>query len=1089
MGQIPDLIDNQQHTLGEVLVQAIEQARSPALWVATAYFNLDGLERLGDAVEQVRELRLLIGTEPDQAFLLTQRLWRELEQKLALLSPHAQQLLERWNEFLMQDRVRVRWHKPIERGRVLHSKAYLILDRSKALGFVGSSNFTGAGLTTNLELNAVLKQRSATDALKRWYEAIWQQSADYKADLLALLQNFTRTLSPYEVYVKVLYESYRDRLEGDLREQDGKPSPIALADFQRDGYHAAREILEQYGGVLIADSVGLGKTYLALRLLDDYAYQQRQTALVICPAALRETAWKPALEQHAIPHRIESMEQISKSNTPLEEFAQYPIIVIDESHNFRTPSSNRWRNLFEIVRRARACYPDQFRLILLTATPVNNSVYDLYHQIRLLTQDDKEYFLAAGIENLESYFRNADESRETLYELLEAISVRRSRVFIRKHYPDAEIDGKRIHFPQRIIHSVNYNLQEVYGDNLYRQIAEAIENLNLAPYQIDSYHRQVVGQRSSLSEEEWKQIESALCEAGLNDRAIADLRKRLSKQKNLVRVLRVLYLKRLERKAGLDEEADLRKRLGEQSGLVGLLRVLYLKRLESSVEALRNSLRHQKEFQKRFLHALQRGKLLTSKDYRRLLLLESADDEAEDDFQAFLNALEDIDPDQYDLDLIAQAVESDLRVLEGLLDALERIPPDADAKLQTLKTQLQGELRDKKVLIFSYYKDTALYLYNYLCKQLSKVPIALVSSKTPMDERKPIVQRFSPQSNRFDLSSEAEIQILIATDALSEGQNLQDAGVIINYDLHWNPVRMVQRIGRIDRIGSLHNAIDVYNFIPEDSLEDLLGLMERLRTKLDAINRSVGLDASVLGEAPNPMDFNTLKRIAEEDAQVLDTLESESELTIGEFLLEDLMQFLKGLGEERLSAIPLGRGTARYAPAGASKGFFAAFRDVRTERHYWLFLTEDGKYLTRKLEAIRPIRCEANESPAPLPSSNATEQKLTQMRDHLVQQINRAANQIMELGRLQKQVLLRLQTLPSSSLRNELIAYFSRPLPQTALNDLRPLWRKAQTMATADMLRTLKQFADSHPHLNLQVERLSQVEPEDLECIAWMWVL
>lgn len=1057
-GQIPDLIDNRrvtQHTLGAVLVQAIGQADSPALWIATAYFNLDGLETLNGSIQCVAEMRLLLGTEQEQSFVLTERLTRELQRYFALVHPQSQQKVERWVAFLQDDKVQIRRYT----NGFLHGKAYLILGVPVvgALGIVGSSNFTGAGLATNTELNAVLKQTSAVNDLKNWFERLWQQSADYKAELLMLLQRFTCTLSPYEVYIKVLYESYRDRLEGDLREQDGKPSPIALADFQRDGCHAAREILEQYGGVLIADSVGLGKTYLALRLLDDYAYQQRQTALVICPAALRDTVWKPALEQHAIPHRIESMEQISQSDAPLDEFAQYPIIVVDESHNFRNPGSNRWRNLFEIVRRARARYPDQFRLILLTATPVNNSVYDLYHQVRLLTQDDKEYFLASGIPNLESYFRKADEDRETLYELLEAIGVRRSRMFIRKHYPNAEIDGKRIHFPQRNIHSVNYNLQEVYGDNLYRQIADAIENLNLAPYQIDSYHRQVVGRRFNLFGAEWNRIESALRQAGLDDQEIADLR----------------------------------KRLGEQSGLVGLMRVLYLKRLESSVEALRNSLRHQKEFQKRFLDALQQGKLLTSKDYRRLLMLESADDEAEDDFQAFLNTLEDIDPSQYDLNLIRRAVESDLQVLDGLLHALERIPPDADAKLQTLKALLEDELRDKdkKVLIFSYYRDTARYLYDHLRQKLPKVAIALVSSEVKMEERKGIVQRFSPKSNHYQLNGETGIQILIATDALSEGQNLQDASVIINYDLHWNPVRMVQRIGRIDRIGSPHNAIDVYNFIPEDSLEDLLGLMERLHQKLDAIHRAVGLDASVLGEAPNPLDFNTLKRIAEEDAQVLDTLESESELTIGEFLLEDLMLFLKDLGEERLSAIPLGRGTARYAPAGAPKGFFAAFRHIQTGRHYWLFQTETGQYLTRKLEAIRPIRCTDNEPTAPLPSPDATEQRLTQMRDHLVQQINHQAHQLTELPKLQRQIVRHLQTLPSSSPRNELVIYFSKPLPQTALNDLRPIWQKAQAMAAADLLLTLKQFADTHPHLTVRSERPAEVQPEDLECIAWMWVL
>jgi hypothetical protein len=479
---VPDLVDNAfttQTTLGELLATQLCHADAPCLWVATAYFNLDGLERLGDALDKVQELRLLIGTEPDQEFLLTQRLWRELERNLARISPHAQQMLERWSAFLRQDTVQVRRYVPREHGRVLHGKAYLLLGVPQFgdLGVIGSSNFTGAGLTANLELNAILKQQSATDALKRWYEAVWEKSEDYKQKLLCLLTEFTDALKPCEVYFKVLYEAYRDRLSAKPTDKDGKASPILLADFQRDGYHAAREILDTSQGVLIADSVGLGKTYLALRLLDDYAYQRRQTALVICPAALRDTVWKPLLEQHAIPHRIESMEQVSQSDTPIDEYAQYPIIVVDESHNFRNPGSNRWRNLFEIVRRASERFPKDFRLILLTATPVNNSVYDLYHQVRLITRDDKGYFQAAGIENLEGYFRNAEVQRETLYELLEAIGVRRSRLFIRKHYPDAKVDGRQIHFPERRIHSVRYNLQVVYGGDLYHQIANAIENL------------------------------------------------------------------------------------------------------------------------------------------------------------------------------------------------------------------------------------------------------------------------------------------------------------------------------------------------------------------------------------------------------------------------------------------------------------------------------------------------------------------------------------------------------------------------------------------------------------------------------------
>ncbi|MFN7016076.1 MAG: helicase-related protein [Fimbriimonadales bacterium] len=1059
MSQIPDLIDNNPSRgvrLADVLVDVLCASKHPRLWVATAYFNIDGFEVLGDALEAVQELRILLGTEQHQEFVLTHRLKQELERHFALIHPESQCKVARWATFLKEDKVQVRRYKPAEHGRILHGKMYLIqgVPMPGAVGIVGSSNFTGAGLTTNLELNAVLNQDAKTSRLCQWYEELWEQAEDYKGELLQMLEQFTRPLEPYEVYIKVIYEAYRDRLAAGLSEQDGKPSPIVLADFQRDGYHAAREILEQYGGVLIADSVGLGKTYLALRLLDDYAYHQRKTALVICPAALRDTVWKPLLEQHAIPHRIESMEQLSRNQLNLGDLSQFSVIVVDESHNFRNPGANRWRNLFELVRNAK---PDETRLILLTATPVNNSVYDLYHQIRLITRDDKSFFQIAGIDNLEGYFREADETRETLYELLEAISVRRSRAFIRRHYPNTEIDGKPIHFPERRIHSQKYNLQAVYGGDLYNRVANAIEQLNLAPYQLDSYRKEVVKERSYLFEEEgWKRIETALQAAGTS-------RERIN---------------------------QLRRTLAGQTALANLMRVLYLKRLESSVEALRNSLRHQREFQKKFLDALQQGKLLTSDDYRRMLIMEGDDEEeTADSLNEFLNALQPIDAEQYELPLIEQAVGEDVDSLETLLQELDRLKPERDMKVAKL-VRLIKQHKNEKIVLFSYYKDTARMLERELRRRLPNFEIALVDSDVRMEERKHIVQRFSPKSNRYTFSpGEREIQILIATDALSEGQNLQDARIVINYDLHWNPVRMVQRIGRIDRIGSPHECIEVYNFIPEDALENLLGLMERLRQKLQQINQAVGLDASVLGETPNPQDFNTLRRIAKDDSSVLDELESESELNIGEFLMEDLMAFLKKLGEESLERIPLGRGTAKRAQSPEQRGFFAAFRNTRTEQHYWLFQYNDGRLKTAQLRAIRAIRAKPGEQPAPLPDAQATEQKLRELRDELVKRLNLQAHRLQELPKVQRQIVQRLNILPSSATRNELLTYFKRPLPEVDLRALRDVWKQAQREAPHQMLQRLKAFAEAHPHPPVNAPQQQAITADDLECVAWMWLV
>jgi superfamily II DNA/RNA helicase len=294
------------------------------------------------------------------------------------------------------------------------------------------------------------------------------------------------------------------------------------------------------------------------------------------------------------------------------------------------------------------------------------------------------------------------------------------------------------------------------------------------------------------------------------------------------------------------------------------MRVLYLKRLESSVHALKTSLRRQRDFQEKFLQALEAGRLLNSAAYRKWLQMESVDELAElsRDVSEILQILPKLNLDEYDVELLKEKVKEDIEVLDGLLAELEELTPEQDDKLQTLKKLLAGDLKGKKVVVFSYFKDTARYIYRQLREDkdfqeqanLTVEKMSIVDSGVSPEERLDRIRRFAPESNRANVSAEGEIQVLFSTDVLSEGQNLQDADTIINYDLHWNPIRMVQRIGRLDRIGSPYNVIHVYNFIPEDALERLLRLMERLWEKLERINRSVGLDASVLGETPNPMD-------------------------------------------------------------------------------------------------------------------------------------------------------------------------------------------------------------------------------------------
>ncbi len=1072
MKPIPDLIDNQNYQLGEVLKDILAQAHEPQMGVVTAFFNLRALELLRQELDKVVRLRLLLGKEQEQAFVVGERLLAELEDATAKAETTAQEI-QRWRDFLAQEKVEIRRYIKA----FCHGKTYIVsgVPTLGTLGIVGSSNFTGAGLTTNLELNAVLKQASAVQELQKWFESLWAEAEDYKAELLDLLERFTLVYTPYEIYIKVIYEALRDKLDQDLSEQDGRSSPIALADFQHEGYLAAKEILETYGGVLIADSVGLGKTYLALRLLDDYAYRERQMALVICPAAIIDTVWRPLLQQHAIPHEIVSMERVSQKDFPVEEYAQrFQVIVVDESHNFRNPETNRWGNLFEIIRNGN---PDK-KVILLTATPVNNTVFDLYHQLRFITRDDPSFLLVVGISNLQEYFRRAEQNREALYEVLEALAVRRSRQFIQQNYPDAEIDGQKIRFPQRELHTVRYSLKETYGEDLYHRIAEAIENLLLAPYQVDTYRRELI-----------------------------EAHKRWALQLNLFKDKdgpRESIIQRLQKVLGWsDQEAQkFLMTVGRQTALAHIMRVLYLKRLESSIEALRISLQRLYQYMERFLEALEQGKLLSTEDYRRWLRIEAADEEGleETNFENFLNSLPELDTERYDVDGLIAATKADIHTLKDILSELAK--EHRDGKLATLKDLLTSpELVGRKIVLFSYFRDTARYLYRQLMndpaflERLGHNRIAIVDSEVSPEERKDRIARFAPCANRqSDLPTGKQIDLLISTDVLSEGQNLQDADVIINYDLHWNPIRMVQRIGRLDRLGSPHPTIHVYNFFPEQELEEILGLLNRLYEKLDAINRTVGLDASVLGELPNPMDFNILRRLQEEDNLAVQELEAERDLTVGEFLKQDLLRFLKKLGEEQLKRIPRGVGTARKRKDG-SPGFFAAFYNPVTKHHHWLFYEDATKRIIDiNLKAIAHIRCEPSEQAVPLPENFDPRPHIAKLRKHLWNQIRRAEIAPATLPSPQRQIVNWLRALPPSATRNRLLQYFeARALAGPDLKELQRFWRERSKVSQAQLMDRLLEFADQHPHpastTPEETARLAPAKEEDLECVAWMLVV
>jgi hypothetical protein len=382
-----------------------------------------------------------------------------------------------------------------------------------------------------------------------------------------------------------------------------------------------------------------------------------------------------------------------------------------------------------------------------------------------------------------------------IFNLLEEVVIRRTRQFIRRAYPEATIRGKKITWPNRQLHTIEYDLEATY-EGFYKHIVRQIESLNLAHYSLESYRR--------------------------------------SRQ----------------------EQDDFE--LGRQVALVGIFKSRFLKRLESSIKAFRISIRRALEFVKTFAEYVQDGIILDAASFRMAIrLLENDDEDTEDitpsslatemdnsdEARQIIDTLPRLDAGKYDRRRLHRALQEDIDALTEIWHDIKDISITHDAKLQRLKSRLATDLHGQKVIIFTYYKDTARYLYQVLMSDdhitwregMGDPYIRRIDSTVRPTDRSRAIEHFAPVANGYPeiAGTDQEIDILISTDVLSEGQNLQDCGYLINYDLHWNPTRMVQRAGRIGRLGSPFETLHIYNMFPERALEELLGLVRNLTAKIE----------------------------------------------------------------------------------------------------------------------------------------------------------------------------------------------------------------------------------------------------------------
>lgn len=872
--QIPTLIDNVN---GNTLLKVLETllVKSAKLDIATGTFEIGAFLSLGKTWQHLDGIRLLMGDETTR---------RTKEHLIKALQDATDDNIESVKETddTLHGLTAVR--DAIRRGRIVvrvydkakfHAKLNLMhAQNSSPVDFatVGSSNFTNPGLTQNVELNSFITDATHIGKLSEWYDARWEEASEVKAELLRTIERHLRQYPPFTVYAKALHAYFRGR-EKPADEWEENESVIyqTLSQYQKDGYHAALQIADTWNGALICDGVGSGKTYIGLMLLERYLRDNKRV-LLITPKSVAESVWNSQInrrlrseygrlfrEHYDIKLHTDLGRQGGISDDDLDYFREHKdVIIIDEAHHFRNHASNRGRLLIELAENKK--------LYLLTATPINNSIDDIYHLINYFAQNNRRHFAEIGVHDFRKHFRNIEKRLENGTEtidiveqieeddflrqdpVLRQILIQRSRTYIK----DAEMaSGTDILFPKRVIEpTIEYSLRRVYR-TLYDELQAAFDRhdpfLNLAIYNTVKYHKRPE-----------RQIEN--------------------RQKQIVGLIRTLVLKRLE-SSWRAFEATVENLL--------LKMAEWLEKYAPGRFAMweGTNTRWWGVVQKHIRNRLQADGILTDNTLETLLNSVAPNPSEEEDDLASVETDDDFIPEDHDVDRLFGDVVDDMNFLTGLLSRIYRLfyadelasEPDTrqDDKLQQLLKLLKSH-PNEKLLIFTEFCDTARYLYTQLQRAGFK-GIEQIDSRRKVN-REEVIECFSPRYNGRSPQDVVPVQTLITTDVLAEGLNLQDASTIINYDLHWNPVRLMQRIGRLDRrldseievqLNRTDPTVHVWNFLPPTELDDILRLRRRVDGKILRISRTLGIE----GQFVSPNDPQETLRLFNERYEGRESIE------------------------------------------------------------------------------------------------------------------------------------------------------------------------------------------------------------------------
>ena len=916
----PDIIDNREARMADVL--NMNMPRIDFLDVSSGYFEVSGYGMVREALEAAVAdpsftFRLMVGKDAIRPPAFDT--FEEYSKRAAAYSETLKSNLEQGDldgtsmgdvtgliNLLRRDNVQIRTSSV----RFNHAKCYILGNEG---AIVGSSNFTGAGLSGNDELNAGVWVTSTWLKIRAWYERMWSKAGDAKGDILQVLEQskFGVPAEPYDVYLKILFEKYKRILTAMAK---GDAAATTLAKFQQHAVYSILQTIEERGGAMLADSTGLGKTHIGLEVMRKKMAEGKRI-LLIAPAQVRDGVWDDKLEDAQINARTIGAEELGRSDFNVFNYKKYDFIIIDESQNFRSSTAGRRRNLMKIMSLGR-----KKQVLLMSATPINNSLMDLYYQISIITGGKDDRF-ADVIPDLYTYMRKAanhkiNDGLEKIQLLLDTIMVRRTRTFIREVYPNETIDGKPITFPRRDYKPIRYGMTDLFG-NVYRDLLDTINSLHMVPYGIERYN-------TTLTDEE--------------------------RQKHAV--------------------------------LAHLQVILLLKRFESSVNAVMISIENKITLFEYFGNILKENRIVSPRHLNKIMLRWNAQDmdESDDDHKRrdafFMNEIRNLPTDSvagYDTAAMKRDIASDLRHLRRYHDSLRDMPKfdkKAEAVADMILQDRALHTDSKKVLVFTEYTATATYVKEFLEDKFGGKRVGLITGSVSKSKRKDTVWRFSPRANKKedDTMPDEQIDILVSTEVLSEGQNLQDCNYVINYDLPWNPMRIVQRIGRVDRLTSTYDTVHSRECFPDEKLDELLTLVGKLMGKISDINDAIGMDADLLGQEASPKNFKgtavgRIQTLAGGDAGgVIEDLERESDLMPTLSPINEISQHIRKAGIMKMEEFSMGR---RSGKAGEGRKVVLAYlREGRRRRFYSaVYDYSSGQVeIVDDMEAIMMARCKEEEA-------------------------------------------------------------------------------------------------------------------------------